>query len=217
MKYFPVCLDLRGRLVLVVGGGTIAEGKIRQLLTAGARIRVVSPQLNDGLRELMQNGEIEYIADEFAEHYLAGAWLVVSATDQQSVNETVAQLAEARHLLCNVVDQPALCNFITSALIERGDLVISISSSGSSPSVAQRARREISELIGEEYGQLVELAAELRRNVKQQLATYEQRRDVMQAFAESEALQLLRDGKRDEARELGRRLLEAAVKNAALP
>jgi precorrin-2 dehydrogenase/sirohydrochlorin ferrochelatase len=214
MKYFPVCLDLKGRVALVVGGGAIAEGKIRQLLSAGAQIRVVSPQLNEALREMQERGDIEYIADEFAEQYLKGAWLVISATNQQTVNEHVARLAEARGLLCNVVDQPALCNFITSSIVERGDLLISISSSGSSPSVAQRVRREISELIGQEYAALLELAAELRTAAKQQLTTYEQRRDVMQAFAESEALQLLRDGRRDAARDMGKRLLADAVRTS---
>jgi precorrin-2 dehydrogenase/sirohydrochlorin ferrochelatase len=214
MKYFPVCLDLKGRVALVVGGGAIAEGKIRQLLSAGAQIRVVSPQLNEALREMRERGDIEYVADEFAEQYLKGAWLVISATNRQTVNEHVARLAEAWGLLCNVVDQPALCNFITSSIVERGDLLISISSSGSSPSVAQRVRREISELIGQEYAALLELAAELRAAAKQQLTTYEQRRDVMQAFAESEALQLLRDGRRDAARDMGKRLLADAVRTS---
>jgi siroheme synthase (precorrin-2 oxidase/ferrochelatase) len=80
--------------------------------------------------------------------------------------------------------------------------------------VAQRVRREISELIGQEYAALLELAAELRTAAKQQLTTYEQRRDVMQAFAESEALQLLRDGRRDAARDMGKRLLADAVRTS---
>ncbi len=207
MRYYPICLDLKDRAVLVVGGGTIAEGKILQLVEAAARVLVVSPTLTERLSEMVEQRLITHRCAEFSEDDLDGALLVISATDNQAVNEAVAKAAALRGRLCNVVDQPALCNFITPALVTRGALQISISTGGGSPSLAQRVKREIAELIGEEYGELLELAAELRREVHRVLPDFNSRRDLLKAFVESDALKLLRAGKPDEARELARQML----------
>ncbi|MEO6724780.1 MAG: bifunctional precorrin-2 dehydrogenase/sirohydrochlorin ferrochelatase [Blastocatellia bacterium] len=212
MRYYPIYLDLKDRAVLVVGGGVIAEGKALQLVEAGARMRLVSPDLTPQLKALVEQEEIEYRQGEFNADDLLGVVLVVSATNDQSVNEAVARLADERGLLCNVVDQPALCNFITPALVTRGDIQISVSTGGGSPSVAQRVKREIGELIGDEYAELLEVAAEMRAEARQLLKAYEVRRQVLQAFVESEAIELLRAGKREEARQLAFDLLRQATK-----
>lgn len=212
MHYYPAYLDLNGRDVLVVGGGTIAEGKIQQLIAAKAVVHVVSPDLTPHLSDLVASEAIKYEQREFRAADLNDKFLVISATDQQPVNEAVAKLAVERRMLCNVVDQAALCNFITPAIVSRGDLQISISTGGSSPSVAQRVKREIGELIGPQYGELIELAKELRIEVRKNFSTFEERRDLLRAFAESEALDLLRAGKREEARRIGQDLLERAIK-----
>jgi siroheme synthase-like protein len=211
MRYYPVCLDLQDRAVLVVGGGVVAEGKAAQLVEAGAQVHVVSPELTARLAELADAGRITHERREFEESDLEGRMLVISATDRQAVNEAVAQAAAARGVLCNIVDQPALCNFITPAVVQRGDLQISVSTAGGSPSVAQRVKREVAELIGAEYGELIELAKELRAEVRGRFAAFDERRGVMKAFAESEALELLRAGRREEARRVGRELLARAV------
>ncbi|MFN0112214.1 MAG: bifunctional precorrin-2 dehydrogenase/sirohydrochlorin ferrochelatase [Blastocatellia bacterium] len=212
MRFYPINLDLAGRSVLVVGGGAIAEGKARQLVEAGAQIHIVSPTLTESLNDLVEQGKIAWRQGVFVETDLDGAWLVISATEDQAVNQSVAAAAAELALLCNVVDQPALCNFITPALIARGNIQISVSTGGDSPSVAQRVRREIGELIGDEYAKLLEVAAEMRAEAKRLLPTYEQRKQALHDFVESDAIELLRAGKRDEARQLAFGLLAAAVK-----
>lgn len=207
MRYYPIHLDLHGREVLVVGGGSIAEGKTRQLIDAGARVRIVSPTLTFRLSELVNQGVLEYRAGTFIDSDLKGVVLVISATNDQAVNEEVARVAAWHRILYNVVDQPALCSFITPALVTRGALQISISSSGNSPSVAQRVKREIADLIGEEYGELLELAAALRTETRQRVNGFEQRRDLLRAFVESDALELLRAGRRNDAEFIARNLL----------
>ncbi len=157
-------------------------------------MRVVSPELTERLREWAQKGVIAHRLGTFDESDLGGVVLVISATDSQTVNQKVANAAAKRGLLCNVVDQPALCSFITPALITRGDLQISVSSGGGSPSLVQRVKREIAALIGEEYGALLELAAEMRAEAKRRVPDFEQRRARLHAFVESEALDLLRAG-----------------------
>jgi siroheme synthase-like protein len=214
MKYYPIYLDLEDRTVLVVGGGAVAEGKVAQLAEAGARVRLVSPTLTARLSELAGRGMIEHRRGRFVESDLDGVSLVISATESQEVNEAVAQAAAARHLLCNVVDQPALCNFITPALVTRGRLQISISTGGGSPALAQRVKREVAALIGDEYGELLELAAELRREVGRRVPDFEQRRAVLHAFIESEALELIRAGRRASAQRLAEDLLAEAAAQA---
>jgi siroheme synthase-like protein len=211
MRYYPIHLDLRGRDVLVVGGGVIAEGKAQQLISAGARVTVVSPTLTARLSELVNQGVIDYRSGSFIENDLNGVTLVISATDVQAVNEAVARAAAWRRVWCNVVDQPALCSFITPALVTRGELQLSISTGGGSPSVAQRVKREIAEMIGEEYGELLQLAAALRTKARRQLSDFAQRRDLLHSFVESEALELLRAGRRDEAEQIAFDLLHQAV------
>jgi siroheme synthase-like protein len=207
MRYYPIHLDLRNLPVLVVGGGAIAQGKAQQLISAGARVRVVSPTLTARLGELVNQGVIEYRCGNFIESDLTGVVLVISATSDQTVNEKVAQTAVWRRVLCNVVDQPKLCSFITPALVTRGELQISISTGGGSPVVAQRIKREIAELIGEEYGELLELSAAMRAEAKKLISDFNERRDLLRAFVESEAIELLRAGRRREAEQLAHKLL----------
>ena len=207
MRYYPIQLDLQGRPVLMVGGGPIAEGKTLQLLDAGARVHIVSPTLTAPLAELVAQGALTWRAAEFNPGDLADIFLVFSATADQAVNEAVACAAAERQLLCNVVDQPALCNFITPALVTRGALQISISTAGGSPSIAQLVKRRIAATIGEEYGALLELTAQLRTELKRRGIGYAERRDLLNEFVESEALACLRDGRAAEAEQLAQRLL----------
>ena len=134
--------------------------------------------------------------------------LVISATDDRKVNETVATSSAARGLLCNVVDQPDLSNFITPALVTRGDLQISVSTGGGSPTLTQRVKREVAALIGDEYGVLLEMASEMRAEAKSRIADFERRKNVLRAFVESEAIDLIRANRYDEARAVARKLLQ---------
>lgn len=212
MRYYPIYLDLKGRDVLVVGGGAVAEGKAMQLVEAGARVSIVSPELTESLRAAAGREEITHISGSFIEENLNGVFLVVSATDDRIVNEKVAKAARERGLLCNVVDQPDLCDFITPALVTRGELQISVSTGGGSPTLTQRVKREVAALIGEEYGALLELAAEMRDEAKGRIADFERRKDTLRAFVESDALDLIRAGRRHEALALARRLLQDVEK-----
>src|SRR5215470_5281785 len=208
MRYYPIYLDLKGRKALVVGGGAIAEGKALQLIAAGARVTIVSPELTEALRASVERGEINHRNGSLIEEDLTGVILVISATNDRKVNEEVRHAAAARGSLCNVVDQPDLCNFITPALVTRGELQISVSTGGGSPTLTQRVKREVAALIGEEYGVLLEIAAEMRAAAKDRIADFERRRDVLRAFIESDALDLIRAGRRDEARALARQYLQ---------
>ncbi|MFN0124443.1 MAG: bifunctional precorrin-2 dehydrogenase/sirohydrochlorin ferrochelatase [Blastocatellia bacterium] len=214
MKYYPISLDLRGRAALVVGGGEAAEEHAKQLLAAGARVMVVNPGLNDGLGDMTAFRLVEFQCRAFEARDLTGISLVICATDDQTVTETVARAAAAHGVLCHVVDQRELCSFQTPAVIARGDLLITVTCQGAGSPLAQRVRREIDELIGPEYENLQTLSVQLLAEAQQRLPYASTRCQVLRNFIESEALELLRQGRAEEAMKLAQSMLAAAEPRA---
>ena len=145
-------VKLEGRLVVVVGGGEIAAGKITGLLRANAKIRLVAPRVHASLVPAIQTGKIDWVAREFAAGDLDGAALAIAATSAPGVNSNVYREAETRGILCNAVDDVENCHFYYGSVVERGDLQIAISTNGKSPALAQRLRRELEQQFGSEYG-----------------------------------------------------------------
>src|SRR6201987_4907934 len=151
MSLFPIFVKLEGRLVVVVGGGEIAAGKIEGLLRAGARVRVIAPDVHALFAEPIRNRKIEWLPRKFAAGDLDGATLVIAATSVAGVNSSVFREAEERGLLCNAVDDIENCHFYYGAVVQRGDLQIAISTNGKSPALAQRLRKELEAQFGPEY------------------------------------------------------------------
>jgi len=151
MSLLPIFVKLQGRLVVVVGGGVVAEGKLQGLLAAGARVRVVAPEITRSIAELLDQGKIEWLAKEFERSDLDGAYLVIAATSAFGVNEAVYREADARGILCNAVDDIEHCHFYYGSVVQRGDLQIAISTNGKSPALAQRLRLQLERQFGPEY------------------------------------------------------------------
>jgi siroheme synthase-like protein len=166
MSLFPIFVKLEGRLVVVVGGGEIAAGKIEGLLRAGARLRVIAPEVHTLFAEPIRNRKIEWLPRKFAAGDLDGATLVIAATSAAGVNASVFREAETRGILCNAVDDIENCHFYYGSIVQRGDLQIAISTNGKSPALAQRLRRELEQQFGPEYEMWLEwlgVARELLR------------------------------------------------------
>ncbi len=151
MSLFPIFVKLQGQLVVVVGGGEIASGKIDGLLRAGARVRVIAPEVHSSFAEPIRSRKIEWIPRKFEAQDLAGATLVIAATSAPGVNAAVYREAEARGILCNAVDDIENCHFYYGSIVQRGDLQIAISTNGKSPALAQRLRQELEQQFGPEY------------------------------------------------------------------
>jgi siroheme synthase-like protein len=152
MSLFPIFVKLEGRLIVVVGGGNIAEGKIPGVLAAGARIRLVATSITPQIAEWVRFGKIDWLPKEFEAVDLNGAFLVIAATSAPGVNEAVFREAEERGTLCNAVDDIEHCHFYYGSVVQRGDLQIAISTNGKSPALAQRLRTEFEADFGPEYG-----------------------------------------------------------------
>lgn len=169
MDYLPIFVDLRDRLVVVVGGGVVAHRKIEHLLKAHARVRVVSPDLCADLALYRDHGRIEYRPLLFSPAQLDGATLVVAATDDVTVNDAVSVAARERGILVNVVDDGPRCTFIFPAIVDRSPLIVAVGTAGSSPTLARRVRTQIEALLPARLGLLAAYAARWRESVKKAL------------------------------------------------
>jgi precorrin-2 dehydrogenase/sirohydrochlorin ferrochelatase len=165
MRYFPAFLNLHRKRCLVVGGGQVAERKVRILLRAGAAVDVIGPRLSSALSLLKARRKIRHRARLYRYGDMREAFLVIAATNNQGTNEGIAQEAEKRKILVNVVDDPGRCNFIVPSRIERGDLLIALSTSGKSPALAKSLRQKLQREIGPEYAFLLRLLGEVRQRI----------------------------------------------------
>ena len=174
---FPLFADLKGRAVLVVGGGAVAERKTEALLRAGALPRLGAPALSPVLQQLADAGRIQWLNGDFEPAWLDQAiWLVIAATNDIHINRAVAEAAEARRLFVNVVDDAALSGFHVPAVVERGPLQIAISSGGGAPMVARHVRRQIEELFDQAWGQLAQLVSRKRVLIRERFPELAARR-----------------------------------------
>ncbi|MFH7321121.1 bifunctional precorrin-2 dehydrogenase/sirohydrochlorin ferrochelatase [Desulfurivibrio sp. D14AmB] len=155
-------MQLARRPCVVVGGGAVARRKVEGLLACEAAVTVISPRLDGELERLRQAGALRWLAREYREGDLAGAFLVIAATDDEGVQARVHAEAERDNLLLNVADVPKWCNLILPAVVRRGDLSLAVSTGGASPALAARLRRELEDSYGDEYRVLLALLAALR-------------------------------------------------------
>jgi siroheme synthase-like protein len=183
-RYYMACLDLAGRDVLVVGAGSVALEKIEGLLEAGAHVTVVAPDVSEPVDELARARRVALIRGRYRPADLEGRFLVVAATSVTSVNERVYADAEARGMLCNVVDVPELCSFILPAVHRADPIAVAISTGGASPALAQRLRDDVARLVTREHVRLARDLRALRPWAKAHLPTYEARRDFFRDLVE---------------------------------
>ncbi len=205
--FYPLFLNLKSEPVLVIGGGKVAERKVRSLLACGACVTVVSPVLTSGLSRLAEARKVSCRVRGFHPSDLKGMRLVICATNDSEVNRKAASEAEARGVLLNVVDDPELCRFIVPAVVRKGDLTIAVSTSGGSPALARKIRRRIEQEIGPEYREFLRLLKQVRPFVQRAVRDKTRRGKVYRDLVESGALERIREGSPAEARQAIRSVL----------
>jgi len=189
---YPIFLGLEGRRALVVGGGKVALRKAEALARAGAEVRVVAPELAPQLR---RDGRLECIGEPYAARHMKGMFLAVAAADDEAVNARVAADARAAGVLVNVVDRPALCDFIVPSVADRGRLLIAISTGGAAPSLARKTRERLEKEFGPEYARLLDALAEVRDRYKASGLPEAARRRLFERLTEEDILAAARGGK----------------------
>ena len=176
MDYLPLFAALKGRPVLVIGGGDVAARKISLLRRAGARVQIVAQALSPDLRELVENQQAEWLAQAFDEAQLDRIFLVIAATDDPALNRRVHAAAEARQRLVNVVDDRPLCTFIFPSIVDRSPILVAISSGGTAPVLARLLREKLEALLPASLGRMAQTAGEWRERIKGRLTPVAQRR-----------------------------------------
>jgi uroporphyrin-III C-methyltransferase/precorrin-2 dehydrogenase/sirohydrochlorin ferrochelatase len=195
MRYFPLFVDLRDRLVVVVGGGPVAERKLELLAASGARLRLVAPALTARLMAARDAGRLEHRARHFEPADLDGARFVIAATADTEVNRAVASAAEARGILVNVVDDLGLSAAILPAIVDRSPVVVAISTQGTSPALARRLRAQVESVVDGSLGRIASFAAAWRERIKGAIGDLAERRRFYDWLVDGPAGELVRHGR----------------------
>jgi precorrin-2 dehydrogenase/sirohydrochlorin ferrochelatase len=199
--FYPIHLNLSGRRCVVVGGGRVAERKVRGLLDAGGAVVVVAPDATDGLRALAADGALRWVASRYERSHLDGAFLVLAATDDRMVNARVVDDANGAGILVNGADAPEDGSFITPALVRRGGLVLTATTSGGSPTLAAVVRERLETEYGAEWEAIAELFGGIREQIKAAGATEAERKDAVRRLLQDSHLRaMLKEGRLDDAR-----------------
>lgn len=193
MKYYPVNLDIRNRKCLVVGGGAVGTRKVMTLLDCGAKVTVVSTDVAEKLQELSDSDIIKLEKRPFQVSDLDEMILVMGATDNQEINREIYSEAERLGILCNIADRPEDCNFILPAIVNRGDLIIAISTSGKSPAFAKKMRKDLEKEFGTEYAEFLKLMGEIRNKLLSEDHEPEAHKHLFEQLIKRDLVKMIKD------------------------
>jgi precorrin-2 dehydrogenase/sirohydrochlorin ferrochelatase len=201
--YYPIFVEMKGRPVLVVGGGNVAEGKVQGLLTDGADITLVAPQLTARLQEQAAAGQFRHTPREYETADLDGFSVCFVATDDGAINSRVATDCRERGTWVNAADDPPNCDFILPSVVRSGRVVVAASTGGASPAMARRLREDLTAFLNEDYAPLTELLAEVRAEVRAAGLSIDP--ETWQSAIDATLRTLIVQGRMDEAGERLRR------------
>jgi precorrin-2 dehydrogenase/sirohydrochlorin ferrochelatase len=186
MAKYPIFLELGGRRVVIVGGGTVAARKAEAVLKAGARLVIVAERIDETLKKLCKgttagstsSPQAELIESKYSKEYLAEATLVIAATDNEKLNERIYKDCQELEILCNVVDSPKLCDFFVPAVVKRGDLQIAVGTEGQSPAYAGHIRKKLEGIFTEKHGEFLAEIEAIREKIIREVADPVERKAI---------------------------------------
>lgn len=212
MRYYPLFLNLDGRRVAVVGGGRVAERKVRQLLACGARVTIISPDLTPKLRAWRRKKKISWKPRGYRRCDLDGMWLAIAATDRPAINRKIAADAARKKIWMNVVDDPVRSSAIAPAWFRRGKLTVAFSTGGASPALARQLRLDLSKQIGRDYAAYTDFLARLRRQVHRRVKDLAARQRLMRRLVRANLLPLVKQGNQKALKRWTAQLMRVAKK-----
>jgi len=211
MMLYPVNLQIAGKLCLVVGGGRVGLRKIRTLLTCGAKVIVISPEVVDGIAQLAARGEIDLHRRGYREGDIAGAFLAFAVTNNRRVQDQVAEEADRYGVFLNIADEPGRCDFQVPAQVRRGEFLLTVSTGGASPALAKLIREQLEEQFDCEYGKVISLFARLRDVIVDRPGKSETNRVMFEKLLQAGLVDLVRSGNWDQVTLLLRRELPEEI------
>lgn len=199
-EYYPITLHLKGKKVVVVGGGVVATRKVRTLLGTQAEITVISPVITSEMTKWVNSEQICWMEKPFAAEDVSDGFLIIAATNSKEVNEEVYQAINSYQLF-NRVDRPDQSNFSVPSTFRRGKLMVSVSTSGASPGLARKISHEISNDYDSTYEEYVEFLDNCRARVLGEIEEAEVRRHIFKELLDSSYLDLTRSHSLEERNE----------------
>jgi siroheme synthase-like protein len=190
-SHYPLFLDISGRLCIVIGGGRIAERKVAMLLKFNAKVKLISPIMTVVLSKLSKSGKINVIERKYEAGDLDGASLVFAATNRKEINNRIKEEAETKGILVNVVDDPALCDFIVPSIVKKNPIIIAISTSGVLPALSKKLRKEISAYITEDYIKYVRIIGKFRKFLINNVTDRKIRSEIMTEINKADMKELI--------------------------
>ncbi|MGL5754403.1 MAG: precorrin-2 dehydrogenase/sirohydrochlorin ferrochelatase family protein [Paraclostridium sp.] len=160
---YPIMVDLKEKNITIIGGGKIAYRKAKNFINFGYKVNLVSLEFIDEFESIKD--KINFIIDEYDEKYIKNSFIVVAATNNKEINEKIGIFCREKDKLVNVVDNTQLSNFIVPSCVKRGDLIIGISTSGKSPSLAAKIKRDLELVYDDSYIEYIDLLGELRDKI----------------------------------------------------
>jgi len=193
MRYYPVNLDIKGRRCLVVGAGRVGARKVDTLVQCGAAVTVVSPEVSPAVTQLAAKKVIALKQRPYRSSDVEGMFLIIGATDDETLNRQISSDAERCNQLCNIADRPEICNFILPAIVRRGDFVMAISTAGKSPAFAKHIRKRLETQFGPEYGILLDLMGAIRNKLLAEAHEPEVHKPLFERLIDGGLLALVKD------------------------
>jgi len=200
MKYFPLFVDINHRQCLVIGGGSVANRKVKSLLKSGASVTLVSPDVTDQIQHLGDTGEIKILPREYQSSDLSNTFLVIAATNNTAINNSIAEQANDKNILVNVADNPDLGSFIFPSVVDRSPVTVAISTGGASPVFARQLRMRLDSLIPQSSGALASITEEYRDKVKQTFSQIEHRKEFWETALNGVFAEYIYAGNEQQAR-----------------
>ena len=179
MAKYVIFLELKGRRVVVIGGGTVAVRKAQTLLDSGARLIVVAENIDKLMTALCKNKNAELIRSRYEKTYLTGAVLAIAATNDHELNKQIYKDCQALEILCNVVDEPELCDFFVPAVVKRGDLQIAVGTDGKCPAYAGHIRKMLEKIYTERHGEFLNELEKMRLKIFNEIPEEDKRKIIL--------------------------------------
>lgn len=191
-EFLPIFINIKGKKCVVIGGGAVAERKIKTLLKYGAQITVISPDITDYIQKKVSTGKIKYIKRKYIKKDVEDAILVVAATSDKQTN---IKIAKDSSFLINSVETSKLRNisgivYTVPAIVRKGDLTIAVSTDF--PALSRVIKNEISKLYGKEFASYLKYLKQIRKKIQGQISDSKKRQAIFRNIASEKIVSILR-------------------------
>ncbi|MHC4477987.1 MAG: precorrin-2 dehydrogenase/sirohydrochlorin ferrochelatase family protein [Planctomycetota bacterium] len=215
MGKYPIFLEMGGRRAVVIGAGAVAVRKVQALLAAGARVVVVAEHIDEKLRGLWKGKNPELIKAKYTKDNLVGASIAIAATNNHTLNQQIYKDCQELEVLCNVVDEPELCDFFVPAVVKRGDLQIAIATEGHCPAYSGHLRKKLEKTFTEEHGRFLAELETIRCKIVDSITDPADRKALLGKVVDDESFDYFVKNGPDQWRTRAKQLIAQQCEKAA--